>query len=209
LHEAAISINAPTKGIVIPQAYPRNDDGPRQPPRRGALCFGCCCDMRRAVIIVSLLSVVFALLSIPTTSYAVNYWNKSKEQWEEDTEYSELVRQLDGTIKKHRTQMIAFISVSVFSAICGLVGAAKFLAWPVYVPILWYAASTILEWVFSAQIANEYQEYNVGVPVFSLAVSTAVACLFIYPHVGFVREVRRGIMTKENYPNAQASCCCV
>lgn len=34
------------------------------------------------------------------------------------------------------------------------------------------------------------------------------AC-FIYPHVGFLMEMRRGIMTPDNYVNEMHSCCCV
>jgi hypothetical protein len=34
-------------------------------------------------------------------------------------------------------------------------------------------------------------------------------CLFLYPHVIFIKEVREGIMSKENYDNERHSCCCV
>ena len=32
---------------------------------------------------------------------------------------------------------------------------------------------------------------------------------FIYPHVGFLMEMRSGIMTPDNYVNEMHSCCCV
>mgnify|MGYP000570490204 CR=1 FL=1 len=35
------------------------------------------------------------------------------------------------------------------------------------------------------------------------------AGFFAYPHVFFIKEVKAGIMTKENYPIEEQSCCCV
>ena len=33
--------------------------------------------------------------------------------------------------------------------------------------------------------------------------------LFIYPHVFFIKEMRAGVMTPDNYVNEVHSCCCV
>jgi hypothetical protein len=37
----------------------------------------------------------------------------------------------------------------------------------------------------------------------------ALFAFFLYPHILFIKEVRDGIMSKENYENERHSCCCV
>lgn len=36
-----------------------------------------------------------------------------------------------------------------------------------------------------------------------------ISLLFAYPHFYLMREIQQGIMTEENYPNEEHSCCCV
>lgn len=176
--------------------------------KRGALCCGCCCDMRRAVIIVNILSIVFALLSIPVIISTITVWNEAMEEFLAGTD--DVVSQIDESIQQYHTRMIAEVCVSIFAAICGIVGAVKFLPWLVYVPILWHVVSVVLAWVFSIQLARQYQALGVGIPYLYLIASTVAKALFIYPHVGFVKEVHEGTMTKDRYMiHEQASCCCV
>lgn len=52
-----------------------------------------------------------------------------------------------------------------------------------------------------------YCACSLNIPV-TIAAGVAM-CLWIYPHVGFIVQVRRGIMSKETYPRQQYSCCCV
>ena len=40
-------------------------------------------------------------------------------------------------------------------------------------------------------------------------VGVVVSGFFIYPHVVFLKEMRNGIMTPDNYANEKHSCCCV
>jgi hypothetical protein len=41
------------------------------------------------------------------------------------------------------------------------------------------------------------------------AAAIFLACCFAYPHVFLIREIKKGIMTKDNYYNENQSCCCV
>lgn len=36
-----------------------------------------------------------------------------------------------------------------------------------------------------------------------------MSALFAYPHFILIQEIRKGIMTPENYANEEYSCCCV
>jgi hypothetical protein len=72
--------------------------------------------------------------------------------------------------------------------------------------------------VYGAYIFNQYL---VGFSLFSYALEGLFALLsfnmaglllatfFAYPHVFLIMEIRAGIMTPENYPNEEQSCCCV
>ena len=42
-----------------------------------------------------------------------------------------------------------------------------------------------------------------------IMISTVCTALFLYPHIGFIMEVKKGIMTRETYPREEFSCCCV
>jgi hypothetical protein len=40
-------------------------------------------------------------------------------------------------------------------------------------------------------------------------VGCILSALFVYPHVVFYLEMKKGIMTEENYPNEKHCCGCV
>ncbi len=46
-------------------------------------------------------------------------------------------------------------------------------------------------------------------PVPDIVIGLIITALFMYPHIGFIIEVRRGIMTRETYSREEHSCCCV
>ena len=41
----------------------------------------------------------------------------------------------------------------------------------------------------------------------SFVIQGVIVCLFIYPHVGFMSEVKAGILSAETYPREAFSCC--
>jgi hypothetical protein len=69
--------------------------------------------------------------------------------------------------------------------------------------------------------AYTFNQYLVGFSLFSYALEGVFALLsfnlaglllagfFAYPHVFLIKEIRAGIMTPENYPIEEQSCCCV
>ena len=62
-------------------------------------------------------------------------------------------------------------------------------------------------WV-SVSLAAYVVEFVFGLLRFDL-VGLVVSAFFAYPHVFFIQEVRSGIMSPQNYPVEQHSCCCV
>lgn len=58
---------------------------------------------------------------------------------------------------------------------------------------------------------NDYYYYyctcSLNMP--AVIASGVTMILWVYPHVGFIVQVGKGIMTKDNYAREEYSCCCV
>ena len=88
--------------------------------RRGRVCCGCCCDHRRAVIILSFLNIIFCFISIIKRSGEVN--DGSMKVYDDDAVNSEI----SSIVKDH---MVTFVRLSIFHLIfscVGVLGALKF-----------------------------------------------------------------------------------
>ena len=166
-------------------AYP-DVDGPQGHLglKRGHKCCGGCCDMRRAVIIVNIINLCFLLAAIMSL-FALLSLDKSNLSAQEAAAISDL----DGA-----TVGVA-LTLSILKIIAnslGIYGALQFNVIMVGISCAVYCFD-----VFLALIAFNFA-------------GLIYAVFFAYPHFFFIREVRTGIMTKENYPiNEEQSCCCV
>jgi hypothetical protein len=79
---------------------------------------------------------------------------------------------------------------------------------------------TMICCIFGVLGAIQYNVWMVGTAALKLGIDIVVVLcsfnftkmvafsLFLYPHVFFIKEVRQGIMSKENYANERQSCCC-
>ena len=81
-----------------------------------------------------------------------------------------------------------------FEALCfgiGIWGAVAFSTWQIYVALTMYSINFFVN-LFSFNLA-----------------ALLMAGFFAYPHIFFIQEIRKGIMTRDNYHNEEQSCCCV
>jgi hypothetical protein len=168
---------------------------------------GCCCDMRRATMIISIfhmcLSAIVLVLLIAGESLRYSIGNDI-----EDEELLDIVEEAAGI------QMI-FISFGLISSICSLQGARKYNIWLVAVNIGWM----IVCWI--ASVAIEISTINAidatsytGTEDYTFHwvgnfISALIVLFWIYPMAMFIREVRLGIMRHETYPREEYSCCCI
>ena len=136
-------------------------------PKQGKKCCGCCCDFRRAVIIVNIVSIVVNLLV--------------------------------------RARIVEGISalIGVAFSIIAIVGANKYNIYMVGANILWMlvvlAVDAILPSPSTPTTSSEGDE-TTPTPVLDFVISAILMALFIYPHAGFIHEVKMGILTEETYP---------
>ena len=83
------------------------------------------------------------------------------------------------------------LGLSIATSGLGIWGAKNYIGWMVIVSACWYVTSTVLSLLGG----------DIGGAIMS--------GFFAYPHVVFYQEMKKGIMTEENYPNEIHSCCCV
>ena len=165
--------------IVIPA------DRPHTEVRQGHSFLGCMCDMRRAVIIVNIISLIFVTIGVIT--FCVLFSSKYRDRFDDDDDVQEDFDELD----RWRGALIAILVLGFIIHISGIVGGARFSRWMVLMPGVWLSLGCIFN-------------------LFALNIGAAVVCgLFAYPHFIFFREIQMGIMSKENYINETQSCCCV
>ena len=175
---------SPNTGMVVVQGDEYVQHG--RPQRQSHLCCGCCCDTRRAVIVVNIISMSFAAIAIFSLSMVTSDGYASQF---DDDEVQAALNEIDGT------SVGVAIGITCLGIICsaaGLFGAFKFNNIAIMVAAVWYCAECIRSLVF----------YNLG--------GAIMAGFFAYPHFVFYQEMKKGIMTPANYPNEEQCCgCCV
>jgi hypothetical protein len=156
--------------------------------KQGHVCLGCCCDTRRAVLIVNVLFflVTLGMLIILLVGKEVVQWTASHRASDNDLQQDE---QELAQVPVGRLLVLWLCQISLYA--CGVMGAIQFRS-----PLIWAA---ILAYVIGLVIAAWYGH----------VVSIALNLLSIYPHVFFLKEMKNLLMTPENYPNEVYSFCCV
>ncbi|CAB9497667.1 expressed unknown protein [Seminavis robusta] len=170
-------------------------DSPNDPvvvpaKKQGHKCCGGCCDMRRATMIVNFVNMGLILLGL---WYIVAYISTSSRGGQpyqvDDDEVQEVYAEADTF--QGLGFVVAIMVIRFLCNGCGVYGAYIFHQHFVAVSLAGY----ILEILFALI------SFNVA--------GLLVGVFFAYPHVFLIQEIRAGIMTPENYPNEEQSCCCV
>ena len=151
-------------------------------PKQGHSVCGCCCDTRRATIIVNILLLAWTIGEEPFTYFLY------------------LTAQLDAFQPfSHTLATIALMVLSCLFNMAAILGALTFNAWLVIANTIYLAVSSVLA------IVTKYQEngyYSIDDMIFTL--------FFIYPHIMLVYELKVSkTMSKQTYPRENHSCCCV
>ncbi|CAB9505563.1 expressed unknown protein [Seminavis robusta] len=178
--------------------------------KQGAKCCCCCCDYRRAVIAVAIVLgtleglVLLYVLSGNYLSYACSsYYYGTNRECEEHFQAMATIETI-------------FSITSIVLGIGAIWGAMTFNAFAVGLNAAWIVVGWILGVVFATSMCNAwnnkgsyYECYTVSSNIAALAITAAFSALFVYPHVGFIVEVQKGIMSKETYEMEKFSCCCI
>lgn len=162
--------------------------------KQGHKCCGFCCDVRRATIIVNAVTVglsamgLLSLFALKGMAGAID--SSAVDDDAMAAQMAEMEDQLSGFDSMGPMVFIVQL-VKIGCAIAGIFGGMKY-----SVPMVAVAAVS--------------HGWDLVLSLLSFHIpGLAMAGGFLYPHIMFIQEMRKGIMTPENYPNEQHSCCCV
>ena len=162
-------------------------------PRQGSLCCGCCCDFRRAVMIINGLSIVFGVVLTRRVLFVAAFLRNAPYRYIPEAEI------------KINTATGVLFAISVVFDIVALVGAIKYNIYMVGANMVWVVVSFVLvlivEWILLRG-----SELSIAPPI-GFLVAAMERVLEVYTHAGFVSQVRAGILTKETYPREQRHWC--
>jgi hypothetical protein len=150
-----------------------------------AFCGGCC-DVRRAVVIVNIISITFASLGIVTM---VALMTATSASYDDDGVQEAMTAFNEANLSMGLA--IAMIAIKLVANGLGIYGAVTYNIWMVGVSLSVYCVDFVMG--------------VVALNIFSMV----MVALFAYPHFFFIKEVRSGIMSEANYVNEKQSCCCV
>lgn len=175
-------------GSAIPMEVSQGDDyvqmfQPGEVATKGShSCCGCCCDTRRAVIVVNVISLSFSAIAI---SSLLLYTSDDFLAQIADDEVRAALEDQDGL-----GLAIGLTSLGMICHGLGIYGAAKFVQWPIIVAAIWYLS----------QFVRGFVAFNPAMAIMS--------GFFAYPHIIFWHELRNGIMSPTRYPHEKQCCDC-
>lgn len=170
------------------------------PKKRGHKCCACCCDVRRAVIILNCVNILLMINAL----YQELIWRKTAQEniangkvpFDDDYMIAEYQKVADMSVAR-----IVFVNLlKGIISVVGIFGALHYNVYMVGITGIMYSILAFMAFV-NMFLVEKYAFILVGTILF--------AGLFAYPHFVFIREVRKGIMTPETYPEEKQSCCCV
>mmetsp|Transcript_11840 Transcript_11840/g.34181 ORF Transcript_11840/g.34181 Transcript_11840/m.34181 type:complete len:235 (+) Transcript_11840:161-865(+) len=213
----AVSTDANAVMVAPPMAQSSYNPGPAavsqgelpmaEQEKVGQKCCGCCCDFRRAVIVMSIISIVFSGLGV-IGSIAEADDRNAENQPGSDLNSEESKFLADDL----RTANTVIGILDLLTSICGLVGAIIYNKYMVLLPAIYSICSFIAVSVLTAQAYQDLEDEtgtSIDTPAGSYVIGIILTFLWVYPNIGFFYENHRGILTKETYPREEFSCCCV
>lgn len=193
----ASTTRAPMGVAPAAASYPMH-----QQEKVGAKCCGCCCDFRRAVLILDVILMVFAGVSL--IGIAIPADENFQIQGVDDDQVVEVMG--DSYVVSAIINGVGMICLAV-----PVYGAITFNARMVAFGIVWlvasFIASIIVGVVYNGK-ANEVSSKSIAQPFANWIGGAIWTGVFIYPHVGLISEIQKGIMSQQTYPREEHSCCC-
>jgi hypothetical protein len=185
--------------------------------KQGAKCCGCCCDYRRAVVVIAIIDIVVYVIVCVLIAVGTGIGTYYFGQIGDDdlvtagqigigviggvTAALYGVAALGGVFKLFaalKYNICMLVTTIVFDLI-GFASNIYYYSTPVQTPQFDETTMTI-EYIESPQPASTIASGIVGSIIFT--------GLIIYPTVGLIMEIKKGIMSPETYPREAYSCCC-
>jgi hypothetical protein len=175
--------------------------------KQGSKCCGCCCDYRQAVITLNMLCIIFGVIAVLVLVNSEGAQTIGGVDLDDDG--------LNDIVEDACSRQQAILAgVGVFFSIVAFVGACRCNVHMVGFNILHMIASFVATIALASKAFNALEEDSNGdkdfpLPIGRFVVQGLVMCVVIHSHVGFMGEVRTGILSAETCPREEFSCCCV
>jgi len=208
---------------AVEHTFEGNEVPMRDQEKQGGKCCGGCCDYRRAVIILCIVSLVFSTIGLLNSAGSTV----------DDEGYPRLTE----IFKDHYTGILIVSIVGIVLTIVELFGAIIFNFYMVALYVFWSILELIITIVLHKSMVDELldcagtssclndgattavdfndvdmKKFEDGMNMFLITtyvVSAIFTFLWVYPSVVLAIEIKKGVMTKETYPREEMSCCCV
>ena len=168
-------------------------------PKQGHSFCGCCCDVRRATIIINICTIVSIIYSV-ASFYVMQSVLQLNTDSIQDDEVKQQMEAMDPS-SIYTPLVISVLVLRSLGSIAAIVGAMKYIVWPVIVNFVILIVIAIPGIVTSVQA---------GTPAAFIILIQIVNCFFIYPQVMLVYEIKGSkTMSQQSYPREEQSCCCV
>lgn len=157
--------------------------------KQGHSCCGGCCDVRRAVVVLCILSIVGNFIGLCSSQAIKTFVDGAATSFSfDDDSINQAKDQTVQSANSGMNQIMIFQCIALVSASLSMIGAFIFNKYLVMVNVIYLTVS-----IFAMP--------SLGILV--------VNGLWLYPHILLVIYIHNGIMSKENYPYERQSCCCV
>jgi len=185
--------------------------------KQGSKCCGCCCDFRRAVIVMGLIGLIIAVIYLILAATGAAFLGSSRNSLSSGTitidgvTYQTSVddgfnNAVNDSVNAGLTGLTVVIIIQVLQAlfyVFQIVAAVKF-----NVPMLAIVIVVNLVWFVLGMISIFQTGGGTGVVIGNVVFYVLFIALEIYPTGGLIKEIKGGTMSKETYPREAYSCCC-
>jgi len=201
---------APIATAAVPVAEPAEVPMKDQ-PKKGSICCGCCCDMRRACVVLSIIGMIINIIYVIAAAagtglgFGLARFAKGNENFsQEDVDNLNAVGAFSAMTAIGYAVIFFFdvwwliaalrynvcmLSVVVFCLLCSM---------GYYIWVGWVNTQSMIDQGYATS-ANHVGDVLGPVIVWGL---------FMYPVIGLISEIKSGVMSPETYPREAHSCCC-
>ena len=189
--------------IAILSQSPQNPYPIHLQEKMGSKCCGCCCDFRRAVMVCNSIFIGVAVFLIIVRGSIDEF---IQEQYQDD----QLGEEISDIIEEYYTTRSIFLGVAIGTSVLAQAGAVCFNIYLVMIHCLWIVVDYVLFLILALRLEQDLQEaeQETSNPVPGFVFNGVILGCLLYPHFGFIAEVRAGVMTAETYPREDYCCCC-
>jgi len=188
--------------------------------KQGGVCCGCCCDYRRAVIIIGIWWTIAYIIGLATRDTSLDWYLN-------DIDDANVVDAITNAFKADENAILAITIISLVLSVGSVVGAfihnkflvalnviwiiVYFIVWEVYINKSYDNAIAAVNFAnsFGNTIADGVAEALRTASITSQVFAGIFTVIWAYPSVMLVCELHSGVMSAKNYPRERASCCCV